>query len=256
MPPLLGIIAGMEAEAAALGSWRDDPRIQVTISAGRPNRAEQEAKTLADLGVSVLLSWGIAGGLDPRLSPGTLIIADGVVEPGGRPFAFDDTFITSCRAALAGDKTSMKTDRGRPVPAREPAKLANSQLLAGSETVLCKPADKAALRHRTGAVAVDMETHRVAAIARNAGLPCIAIRAISDPAGRKLPALVASALDENGRPRIKAVLTGIASRPWDLPALIRAGGDSRAALRSLSDKAGLLIPALLAGFDHRKTRAE
>lgn len=256
MPPLLGIIAGMEAEAAALGSWRGDPRIQIAISAGRPDRAEQEAKRLADLGISALLSWGIAGGLDPQLLPGALIIADGVVEPGGRPFAFDDALITSCRAALAGDGIALPTDRGRHDPAREPAKLANSQLLAGSETVLCKPAEKAALRHRTGAVAVDMETHRVAAIARDAGLPCIAIRAISDPAGRKLPALVASALDENGRPRIKAVLTGIASRPWDLPALIRAGGDSRAALRALSDKAGLLIPALLAGLDHRKARAE
>src|SRR5690625_3834743 len=100
MPPLLGIIAGMEAEAATLGRWRTDARVEVAISAGRPGRAAAETERLIARGASALLSWGIAGGLDAGLSPGDLLVADGVVEPGGRPFAFDEGLIAACREAL------------------------------------------------------------------------------------------------------------------------------------------------------------
>lgn len=260
-PPLLGIIAGMEAEASALGAWRGHPRIEVAISAGRPNRASQEAERLVGLGVSALLSWGIAGGLTPELSPGDLLLADGVIEPGGRPFAFDKRLIAACGAALSGQAGDEPLEFTPAPPRREstanlslppgtPA-LADLHLLAGSEIVVCRSAAKKALHHRTGAVAVDMETHRIAAIAREAGLPCLAIRAISDPASRNLPALVAHALDEEGRPRIGAVLRGLVFRPFDLPALIRAGRDSRKAFGALSSAAGYVVPALLAELDGR-----
>lgn len=271
MPPLLGIIAGMEAEAAALGEWREDSRIAVAISAGRPNRATAETERLVERGASVLISWGIAGGLDPGLSPGDLLVADGVIEPGGRPFAFDEELIAICREALReipeprigrqarphtnqGDEgTSMIStpDADAFRPPLEPTSLANLCLLAGSEIVVCRPAAKAALHQRNAAAAVDMETHRVAAVARKAGLPVIAIRAVSDPASRSLPALVAHALDEDGRPSIRTVLRGLAARPFDLPALIRAGRDSSKALGALSIAATLIIPPLLAELDER-----
>lgn len=279
MPPLLGIIAGMEAEAAALGRWPEDARIEVAISAGRPHHAAAETERLVARGASALLSWGIAGGLDPRLLPGDLLVADGVVEPGGRPFAFDEGLIAACREAfqkMPGQSTGLHSrsqrghrGEGAPTistlgagspaspaappaePSTEPPGLANLCLLAGSEIVVCRQAAKAALHQRNAAAAVDMETHRVAAIARKAGLPAIAIRAISDPASRSLPALVAHALDEEGRPRIGAVLRGLAARPFDLPALIRAGHDSRRALGTLSTAAALVIPALLAELSDR-----
>lgn len=268
MPPLLGIVAGMEAEAAALGQWRDDPRVSVAISAGRPAQATREAERLVGLGVSALLSWGIAGGLDPDLSSGDLLIADGVIAPGGRPFAFEQRLITACREALADPAScsggrqatpfgkrrgsaliSARALSASPLSAQtatDTARFANLHLLAGSEIVVLKSAAKAALRRRSAAHAVDMETHRVAAIARDAGLPCIAIRAISDPANRNLPALVAHALDGDGRPRIAEVLRGLAIRPWALPGLIRAGRDSGKALDALSSRAAFIIPALLA----------
>jgi len=271
MPPLLGIIAGMEAEAAALGQWREDSRIEVAISAGRPNRAAAETERLVERGASALLSWGIAGGLDPRFLPGDLLVADGVVEPGGRPFAFDEGLIAAIREAfqnIPGQSTGLHSRPERDprrgntpavsvprtkasAPPAELAQLANLCLLAGSEIVVCQPAAKAALHQRNAAAAVDMETHRVAAIARKAGLPAIAIRAISDPASRSLPALVAHALDEEGRPRIGAVLRGLAARPFDLPALIRAGHDSRKALGALSTAAALVIPVVLATLSDR-----
>jgi hypothetical protein len=94
-----------------------------------------------------------------------------------------------------------------------------------------------------------MESHMVATAARRARLPSLAVRAVSDSAARRLPALAASALDDAGRPRAAAVLRGLVRRPWDLPATVAAGRDSRAALSALAAAADALIPALLAALD-------
>ena len=61
--------------------------------------------------------------------------------------------------------------------------------LAGVEEVVVAQASKAALHSETGAAAVDMESHIAAAYAAEADLPFAALRVISDPADRALPAL-------------------------------------------------------------------
>src|SRR5256885_9970689 len=60
---------------------------------------------------------------------------------------------------------------------------------AGVEQVIAARACKAALRLETGAAAVDMESHIAAAYAAEFELPFAALRVISDPASRALPAL-------------------------------------------------------------------
>jgi adenosylhomocysteine nucleosidase len=247
MTPLLGIVCGMEAESRALGQALDDPRLAVAITAGRPDRAEAEGRRLVAEGVRGLLSWGIAGGLDPALGSGALLLPDGVIGPGGQPHAFDAALVAACRGAAP---PARRPGAGQP-PARG---VAGALLLAGSDAVLLKPLAKAALRRRTNAAAVDMESHRIVAVARSAKLPCLAIRAVSDPSGRRLPALAADALDAFGRPLAGAVLRGLARRPWDLPALLAAGRDSRAALAALADASGALIPALLSALSDPQAR--
>ena len=106
-------------------------------------------------------------------------------------------------------------------------------------------AEKAALFQRTSAVAVDMESHRVARVAAEAGLPALAIRAIGDPAGRALPELAVRALGEDGRPRIGPVVAGLLRKPGDLAALLRVKRDTDAALATLANVADTAIAALL-----------
>ena len=186
LSPYLGIVCGMVSEVRALGRWADDPRIGIGISGARPERAESEARRLVAGGCRVLVSWGVAGGLDPALAPGDLVIPGQVVaEDGGSwPVAPD------LRAAVVAGIPSPRQGQGG-----EPT-------LLGLERMVLSAAEKAALHARTGAVAVDMESHRVALVAAAAGLPMLSLRAIGDPAGRALPALVARALGEDGRPRI------------------------------------------------------
>lgn len=194
----LWVICGLEAEAQALGPWRG--RVTVRISGADADRAEAAAREAIAAGARHLVSWGIAGGLDPALAPGAL------VHPG----AMIDTDGTAITLA-SGDGA-----------------------LAGSDVLVNDPAAKAALYARTGAIAVDMESHRVARVAEAAGVPCTVVRTIADPAGRALPALAAGAVDARGRPRVGKVLLGLLRRPGDFPALLDAKRDSDRALAALS----------------------
>ncbi|MCH8952346.1 MAG: hypothetical protein IID49_09510, partial [Proteobacteria bacterium] len=73
----------MVSEVRALGRWADDPRIAIAVSGARPDRAEAEARRLVAGGCRVLLSWGVAGGLDPALRPGELVIPAEIVAEDG-----------------------------------------------------------------------------------------------------------------------------------------------------------------------------
>ena len=226
-----GIVCGMASEARALGRWANDPRIGIGISGARPGRAEAEARRLVAEGCRALLSWGVAGGLDPALVPGDLVIPAEVVAEDGRNWPVSQEL----SAALAA---------GVPSPLRGEGQGGGRHLL-GLDRMVLSAAEKAALFERTGAVALDMESHRVALVAAAAGLPFLAVRAIGDPAGRALPALAARALGEDGRPRIGPVVAGLLRRPGDLAALLRVKRDTEAALAELAAVAETLIPAIL-----------
>ena len=113
--------------------------------------------------------------------------------------------------------------------------------LAGVEQVVVGQAGKAVLHAETGASAVDMESHIAAAYATEAGLPFAALRVISDPATRALPAIARSAIKPNGNIDLKKVLGGLARNPLTLRALVSTGIDFNRALRSLRGCRGFLL---------------
>jgi adenosylhomocysteine nucleosidase len=113
--------------------------------------------------------------------------------------------------------------------------------LAGVEQVVAARAVKAALRSETGAAAVDMESHIAAAYAAEMGLPFAALRVISDPAGRALPALAVAAIKPNGEIDLRKVLQGLARNPLTLRSLVSTGIDFNRALRSLRGCRGFLL---------------
>jgi adenosylhomocysteine nucleosidase len=113
--------------------------------------------------------------------------------------------------------------------------------LAGAEQVVSARALKAALHLETGAAAVDMESHIAAAYAAEAGLPFAALRVISDPATRALPALAMAALKPNGEIDLRKILSGVARNPMTLRALVSTGIDFNRALKSLRGCRGFLL---------------
>ncbi len=160
---------------------------------------------------SAILSFGICGALDPGLRVGDLVIADGVAI-GDTCLAADAVWTAELRSAL---------------PAARPGDI------AGGDVIIDSLEAKSALWRATGAVAVDMESHAVARAASNIGIPFAVVRAVSDTADRALPRAAQAGFRTDGEPDVGAVISALARRPWELPALIRVALEAEAAFRTL-----------------------
>ena len=163
-----------------------------------------------------MVSFGVAGGLDPSLRPGDIVLATKVVADQ-REWVADAALNDTLQAALAVD------DRLRTVLAP----------LAGVDLALVCAITKRAEFENSGAAAVDMESHIAAEYAARHGLPFAAIRVVCDPAHRGLPPLVASALKPDGDISLPGVLASLARQPGQIVDLIRLGRDASIAFRSL-----------------------
>ncbi|WP_374381869.1 nucleoside phosphorylase [Dongia sp.] len=210
----LGIVTGMVSEARLL----DGLGFAVISGGGHAEATRRKTLALAEGGVTTLVSFGIAGALDPTLKPGDLILADGVQMPDGRVIACDATQ----RDAIA-------------------AKFSARGGLVAGRSVAAGRVEKSTLFQQTGAIAVDMESHHVADVAAARGLPFVVIRAVADTVDDELPEAALVGLNEEGRPAIGAVLLSLLKKPWQLPGLIRVALRSRTAMNALlRSRAGLL----------------
>jgi hopanoid-associated phosphorylase len=197
----------------------------LTIASGDRSRLMPALIAAADAGARGIVSFGIAGGLDPALPAGTLVVASAVVAKDAR-----------YEADARWSQALLKANPG-----------AVHGIIAGADAPVCEPSEKRALRETTGAGAVDMESHLVAAFAQERGLPFAAFRAIADSADRRLPKAVLNAMRPDGSADIGAVLCSLAREPSQLPDLIRTGFDTGRAKKALLRDRDLLGAGL--GFD-------
>jgi adenosylhomocysteine nucleosidase len=204
----IGVVTGMVSEAKLLAG----PGYAVVAAGGHAAATRAKAERLIRDGVTGLISFGIAGALDPSLRPGDVVVADAVIQPDGTRVECD-------------------ADWQRKVLAKLPAARAGA--VAGSSSAATTAPAKAALYAATSALIVDMESHHVADLARAHNLPFIIFRAVADTALDDLPEAALVGLNEEGRPAIGAVLLSLLKRPGQLPALIRVALRSRAALSAL-----------------------
>ena len=213
------IVTGMVQEARIAAG----PGMTVICSSSDPQQLRALLTVFDPSTIRGVISFGIAGGLDPTLRSGDVVVATEVLSGDTRwlaGLALNEELIAS--VALG----SRRVVRGG---------------LAGVEQMVVAQSRKAALRSETGAAAVDMESHIAAAYAAEAGLPFAALRVISDPASRALPALARSAIKPNGEIDLRKVLSGVARNPLTLRALVSTGIDFNRALRSLRGCRGFLL---------------
>ncbi|WP_428666390.1 phosphorylase [Reyranella sp.] len=190
------LVAGPGVEAVAGGG--DHARLAATLD------------RLAS-GMDGIISIGIAGALAPGLRPGEWVVATAVHAGGG----------------------AMPTDRDWTDRLVSRLPQAERGLLLGSDEMAATAAHKADLYRTTGAVAVDMESHIAARIARRHGLPFAAARVISDASHRTLPPAARVGMRPDGTMDLPAVLRSLLANPWQLPAMIRTGLEAERAFRAL-----------------------
>lgn len=208
-PPTIGIVTALEMERRWVGA---DAVVDVG-GMGR-TRAEAAARRLLDRGAAAVVSWGIAGGLDPGLGPGTVVVPEFVVD---------------------GDRDRLVADAGwrdrllNQIESRVPV---SRDPMFHSDRIVASPDLKHTLHERWGVAAVDMESAGVARVARDAGVPWLVIRVVGDVADQELPNGVTELSDQNGRLRYGAV-AALVLRPRLWPTLLALGRANAAAGRSM-----------------------
>jgi adenosylhomocysteine nucleosidase len=151
-----------------------------------------------------LLAAGFCGALDPGLRVGDLVAAERVVdEASGEAFVADAGLLAAA-------------------PGRRGTLVSAVRLARG-------PAERA----RLAGTAVDLESAALARAAAAAGVPFLALRAVSDTARQTLPDFSRMA-DGEGRLRVRAGARHLIGHPGELPALIRLAPAARRAGRSLA----------------------
>ena len=205
------IVTGLVQEARIAAG----PGMAVICSSSDPRQLRALLATLDPSSFRGVISFGVAGGLDPALKSGDVVVATEVLAGDGRWLA----------GLALNDELVARLAMGRRRVVRGG--------LAGVEQVIGARAGKAALWSETGAAAVDMESHIAAAYAEESGLPFAALRVISDPASRALPAIAMTAIKPNGDIDLRKVLRGVARNPMSLRALVSTGIDFNRALRTL-----------------------
>ena len=228
-----GVVAALDMEARSLGhrTRRRDGLFEVgdgtlvAVSGMGRAAAVGAAGALVDAGVTALVSWGLAGGLDPALRAGTICLPSMVVSRDGATFATDLHWREILTAAISRRL------------------IVVSGKLLTSVVAIEDVAAKAAAFGETGAVAVDMEIAGVAQIAALHKLPFVAVRAIVDTAGDTIPRAVMAAGSE-GRVRLARLILGIVRSPREIAPIMQLAKRYRAAVRALGAVArtGALAP--------------
>jgi adenosylhomocysteine nucleosidase len=220
---LLGVVAALEAEARTLGVAvrRHDGLASLgggallAVSGMGAAKAAPAARRLVDAGASALMSFGLAGGLDPTLEPGTVVLPGEVISRNGARFPTSAEWCRQLGLAVA-----------------EMTPVASGTLLSSLQPIDTAEAKAAAFRE-TGAVAVDMESVSVAEVAAAHNLPFMAVRVIVDGAADVLPQAVLAA-SRGGHLSVLRLVCGLAAAPRDIVGVIRLARRYRTATRSLS----------------------
>jgi adenosylhomocysteine nucleosidase len=173
-------------------------------------------------GCDSIISFGVAGGLAPYLRAGDWIVASSVIDSGKRK---------PTNAAW-----SQKLLRAIPG--------ASFAVVAGVDAPVSDPVLKREWHIKTGAAAVDMESHIVARIAAAHSLAFAAIRVIVDPAHRTVPAAALAGMRADGKTDPSAVLRALCADPSQALGLMRVAADAFFARNALDRGRRMLGPSL------------
>ncbi len=208
------LVCPLEHERKALIAAGIDPTLVETSGPGREG-VRRWADRHPDLRRPVLLV-GLAGGLDPALEVGQVVVAGEIVDAHGRIAKPPLAEILGIEAPIVRMATA-----GR---------------------LVASPEAKLALARATDADAVDLETMHFAEIARARDWRWGVVRVVSDGAGDAIPTALERFVDHHGRTRPGVVFGEVFRRPALIPVLRRMQATSRSALTTLAEALATLGP--------------
>lgn len=227
----IGIIAALSSEAKCFAKIDIDPDSYRIISedsflhyAGMgAKNAMRAAQSLIDTDVDALVSWGSAGALHPALVPGDIVLPVAVIDYSDkRQYQVDQRWHTALKNKLGHKKIYDGN-------------------LASTREVQQGPRQKIKLHRATGALAVDMESAAIAAVASKEKKPFLVIRSISDTAAMHIPKSAIDASDQYGRVSMRGLSVALMKRPREVlhyPRFIRSFASAKQSLREIVELCG------------------
>lgn len=210
----LAIEAGLVARHFAQEAW----------GPGFADLSEFIARAAVD-GCRGIVSYGVAGGLCPDLRSGDIVVGSEIVEPNGS-ISTDDVWSAWLLSAI-------------PTAVYGP--------IVGIDFPIWARASRSELRLRSGALAVDMESHLIGRLAAANAMRFVALRVVIDAAGRNIPPTALASVSSDGetsRWRLSRLLLG---RPADTLDVIKLSADwwmARKALLYCSEVLGASVRAI------------
>lgn len=213
-------IAALQYEAGVLrqsGVSAD----RVFVSGPGSQAAQLAARRALQAGARGLIAWGLAGGLQAAAPNGTVLLPERVIgSDGERETAAD------WRQQLV----ELLADR---------FVVAEGALCTVAATVTT-PDARREIAARTGAVAVDMESAAIAAVAADAACPFVALRVVADDHTDRLPDRVDSLVTADGNTRLAGLLPLLIA-PGQLRLLLQLGRQSQRARQVLGAVAAAIV---------------
>jgi adenosylhomocysteine nucleosidase len=195
-------VVGLAFEAAILGSsaviYEGEQSLALTVEAlGR--------------GLRGIISFGVCGGLDPKLRPGHCLIGDSVLADG-QTYRCDSHWSDRLLSVLPNAVQGM---------------------VAGVDTPFGCIEERASFHRRTGAAIVDMESQVVARTAAANNIPFSVCRVVLNPVHRVLPPAALIQIGLGGRPDMRKIGRSLLKYPNQLPKLARLSMDTAIAVAQM-----------------------
>ena len=215
------VVCGLAAEARiAAGEG-------LTVIAAPPATLEGRLADLGGRDFAAVVSFGLAGGLDPTLGVGDLVVATRVVR--GTETA------TPCDMHVSDKLAGCLAAAG--IAARRGSLLA-------ADAPIATTARKRIVATASGAIAVDTESHLAGDFAAHHGLPFATLRVVCDRFSRDLPPLALNAIGPDGQLDFRTIGREVVSRPGQLMLLPGTALATARALLALRRVRRLLGPGL------------
>ncbi len=212
-------------------------RIVATVTGVGATSAMTTAQRIFDqYKPSWVIVLGFAGGLDPQLSPATVLPIAWVVDEQNSLIQLGD----ADAPPVDDDPTTPTVPRRVENVSHRPAQHS----LLTIDRIADSVAAKRQLFDRYQCAAVDMETYHLAALAAQRDLPLTVLRAVTDAADTALPPEAAHWIDPRGRAHTATIAWYLATHPWQIGLLLKLRKNAQLAATRLADHTEALIQSL------------
>jgi len=173
-------------------------------------------------GARGIISFGVCGGLDPKLAPGHCLVGHSVFD-GNHTYLCDPRWSKGLFRVLPN---------------------AVQGIVAGVDAPFRSVEERASFHRQTGAAVVDMESQVVARLAAANNVPFAVCRVVLNPVHRTVPSAALIQIGPGGKPDLKKIGRSVLNDPKQLPKLARLSMDTAIAITQMHLVKRRLGPAM------------